>query len=105
MAQPSRMPNYDVRNDGIGPYAVFYCETCSREYRSRPEATATIAKDLGRKAMGGLLRNIPLVGSAVADNVAGEDPRYTLSLTSEQLDKAWQQVQGQFQGDPQLLGL
>jgi hypothetical protein len=103
MAEPSRMPNYDVRNDGIGPYAVFYCETCSREYRSRPDSTATVAKDLGRKAMGGLLRNIPLVGNAVADNVAGEDPRYTLSLTPQQLDKAWEQVRHQFRECPTCL--
>jgi len=103
MAEPSRMPNYDVRNDGIGPYAVFYCESCSREYRSRPDTTATIAKDIGRKAMGGLLRNIPLVGSTVASNVAAEDPRYTLSLTNEQLDKAWDQVKHQFRECPTCL--
>ncbi len=103
MAEPSRMPNYDVRNDGIGPYAVFYCETCSREYRSRPDATATVAKDLGRKAMGGLLRNIPLVGNVVADSAEGEDPRYTLSLTSEKLDKAWEQVRHQFRECPTCL--
>jgi hypothetical protein len=26
----SRMPRYDVRNDGAGPYAVFYCDACER---------------------------------------------------------------------------
>ena len=103
MAEPSRMPNYDVRNDGIGPYAVFYCETCSREYRSKPETAATVAKDIGRKAMGGLLRNIPVVGSTVASNVAGEDHRYSRNLTSQQLDKAWEQVQPQFRECPTCL--
>ena len=71
--------------------------------RDRPDTTATIAKDIGRKAMGGLLRNIPLVGSSVASNVAAEDPRYTLSLTNEQLDKAWDQVKHQFRECPTCL--
>jgi len=31
MSAPSRMPRYDVRNDGVGPYAVFYCDKCDRE--------------------------------------------------------------------------
>ncbi len=79
MAEPSRMPNYDVRNDGIGPYAVFYCETCDREHRSQPDVTSTLTKDIGRQSMGGLLRKVPLVGGVVADSVAGEDPRYTYS--------------------------
>ena len=69
---PSRMPRYDVRNDGAGPYAAFYCDKCDREYRSQPDVGATIAKDVGRSAVGGFLRRIPLVGDAVADNVVGE---------------------------------
>jgi len=103
MAEPSRMPNYDVRNDGIGPYAVFYCETCSREHRSQPDVKATVTKDLGRQAMGGLLRKVPLVGNVVADNVVGEDPRYTYSLTPEQLEKAWDQVKDRFRECPTCL--
>jgi hypothetical protein len=94
------MPRYDVRNDGIGPYAVFYCETCDREYRSQPDVTATIAKDVGRQAMGGFLRNIPLVGGALAEGSAREDPRYTYSLTPQQLDKAWGQVKDRFRECP-----
>lgn len=103
MTEPSRMPNYDVRNDGIGPYAVFYCEYCDREYRSQPEVGTTIAKDVGRQAMGGFLRNIPLVGGALAENVAGEDPRYTMALTAQQLDKAWGQVKDRFRECPTCL--
>jgi hypothetical protein len=103
MTEPSRMPRYDVRNDGIGPYAVFYCESCDREYRSQPDTTATIAKDVGRKAMGGLLRNIPVVGGAISTNVTGQDPRYTLSLTPQQLEKAWQQVSNRFRECPTCL--
>jgi len=40
-ATPSRMPHYDTRNDGVGPYAVFYCDVCSREYRSQPDVAGT----------------------------------------------------------------
>jgi hypothetical protein len=97
------MPRYDIRNDGIGPYAVFYCETCDREYRSQPEVVNTIAKDIGKQAMGGFLRKIPLFGEAVADNVTGEDPRYTINLTSQQLEKAWNQVKVNFRECPTCL--
>ena len=100
MTEPSRMPNYDVRNDGAGPYAVFYCESCNREYRSQPDYAATITKDVGRQAVGGLLRNIPLVGGALSSNVAGQDPRYTYDLTPQQLDKAWSQVKDRFRECP-----
>ena len=100
MGEPTRMPRYDVRNDGVGPYAVFYCETCDREYRSQPAVAATIAKDVGRQAAGGLLRRIPLFGDAIADNVTGEDPRYTYNLTADQLEKAWEQVKDRFRECP-----
>jgi hypothetical protein len=96
----NRMPNHDIRNDGIGPYAVFYCERCSREYRSQPNIGQTIAKDLGRDALGGALRGIPLFGSKIADNVVGEDPRYIMHLTPQQLDAAWKQLQVSFRECP-----
>jgi hypothetical protein len=96
METPARMPRYDVRNDGIGPYAVFYCEKCEREYRSKPSIKDTIAKDIGRQAAGGFLRNIPLFGNAVADSVVGEDPRYIYALNDQQLDSAWQEVGANF---------
>ena len=50
MTETSRMLRYDVRNDGIGPYAVFYCDKCEREYRSQPDVTGAIAKDIGLQA-------------------------------------------------------
>lgn len=103
MAEPSRMPRYDIRNDGIGPYAVFYCETCDREYRSKPEIKETITKDIGKKAFGGLLRNIPLVGDAIAESVTGEDPRYTINMSDQQLEKAWEQVKVNFRECPTCL--
>ncbi len=100
MTEPSRMPNYDVRNDGQGPYAVFYCEACDREYRSQPDLTATITKDVGRQAMGGLLRNIPVVGGTLSSNMANQDPRYIYDLTPQQLEKAWNQVKSRFRECP-----
>ncbi len=100
MAPFSRMPRYDVRNDGAGPYAIFYCDSCSREFRSQRDLANSVAQDIGRQAFSGLLRKVPLVGSAVADNVVGEDPRYSMKLTPPQLDAAWKQVQGQFRECP-----
>jgi len=94
------MPRYDIRNDGIGPYAVFYCETCDREYRSQPTVVDTIAKDVGRQAAGGLLRRIPILGDAIADSVEGEDPRYSYDLSAEQMEKAWGQVKDRFRECP-----
>ena len=103
MSPISRMPRYDVRNDGIGPYVVFYCETCDREYRSQPDLGGTIKQDLGRSALGGLLRKVPLVGGSVADNVVGEDQRYTTSLSPDEIEAAWAKVQVNFRECPTCL--
>jgi hypothetical protein len=100
MTNFSRMPRYDIRNDGIGPYAVFYCESCQREFRSQPDVAGAMAQDLGRDVASGLLRKVPIFGSAVANSVVGEDPRYTRQLNAQQLDKAWSQVQVQFRECP-----
>jgi ribosomal protein L32 len=100
MATFSRMPRYDVRNDGAGPYAVFYCDICSREFRSQPDIGNTVTKDIGRQAMGGLLRKVPLVGGAVAQSVTGDDPRYTYKMTPAQVESAWKQVQENFRQCP-----
>jgi len=94
----TRMPRYEVRNDGIGPYAVFFCEKCDREFRSTPDVGGTVVKEVGRSALGGLLRNVPLVGAA-ADR-ALDDQRYTTSLTQQQLDAAWKQVEANFHECP-----
>lgn len=95
-----RMPNYDVRNDGVGPYAVFYCEKCNREYRSQPDVRATITNDIARQTLGGFLRKIPVVGDAVANSTVQNDPRYTYNLTPDQLEKAWQEIQVNFRECP-----
>jgi membrane protease subunit (stomatin/prohibitin family) len=100
MATFSRMPRYEIRNDGAGPYAIFYCDSCSREFRSQPDIANTLTKDVGRSALGGLLRKVPLVGGVVADNVAGEDPRYSYKMNTAQLDSAWKQVQQHFRECP-----
>lgn len=103
MPEPSRMPRYDIRNDGIGPYAVFYCESCDREYRSQPETAATIGQDVARQSMGGLLRRVPIVGGALSDNVTRDDLRYSTHLSEQQLDKAWNQVRDRFHECPTCL--
>lgn len=103
MSDFSRMPRYDIRNDGIGPYAVFYCEMCGREFRSQPDVGATVKQDLGRGVTSDILRRVPIFGSAVANNVVGEDPRYSLKMTPDQLAHAWQQVQVQFRECPTCL--
>ncbi len=100
MSSFSRMPRYDVRNDGAGPYGVFYCDSCGREFRSQPDVINTVTQDLGKQALGGLLRKVPLVGNTVANNVTGEDPRYTYKLTPAQLENAWKQAQVHFRECP-----
>lgn len=100
MATTSRMPRYDIRNDGAGPYAVFYCDLCNREFRSQPDVTGTIANDIGRQAMGGVLRGVPLFGRAIADQVTGPDPRYATHLSPAQLQAAWSQVADRFHECP-----
>lgn len=100
MTSFSRMPRYDIRNDGYGPYAIFYCDVCGREFRSRPDVGKAVTQDIGRSALGGLLRKVPLVGGAVADNVVGEDPRYSLKMDEKQLEAAWVQVQEHFRQCP-----
>jgi len=94
------MPRYDIRNDGLGPFAIFYCDVCGREYRSQPDVTNTITSDIGKQAVGGLLRKLPLVGNTVANSVAGEDQRYAQNLNPQQLEKAWNQVKDRFRECP-----
>jgi len=96
----SRMPRYDIRNDGAGPYAIFYCDVCSREFRSHPDFASTVKQDISKQAASGFLRKIPLLGGIVADSVTGEDPRYSYKMNAQQLDAAWKQVQDNFRECP-----
>lgn len=100
MAIPGRMPRYTVQNDGAGPYAIFYCECCEREFRSQADIKNSIQTDIGRRVAGDLLRKVPLFGGALAENVAGEDPRYVYTLTAAQLQAHWNQVKDRFRECP-----
>ena len=100
MSDYSHMPRYDVRNDGAGPYAIFYCDSCNREFRSQPDIGNTVVQDIGRQALGGLFRKVPLVGGAMASSVVGEDPRYSRNMTPAQVEAAWKQTQNHFRECP-----
>ena len=100
MATPSKKPRNQIYNDGMGPYGVFYCDACSREYRSQPDVTGTIKQDVGNRAMRGFLRGIPLVGGIAADAIVGEDVRYSHTMTEGQLNDAWKQVADRFHECP-----
>ncbi len=100
MPVPSRMPRYDVRNDGTGPYAIFYCDRCGREHRSQPNIGGTIANNIGNDVAGNLMRNIPFFGGAIANNMERNDSRYIYDLTSQQLNEHWNQVQQYFRECP-----
>jgi hypothetical protein len=94
------MPRYDIRNDGAGPYGIFYCDACGREFRSQPNIGNTIAQDIGRQTLGGLLRKVPIIGDAAASSLTGDDPRYSYKMDAGQLDDAWKQVQEHFRECP-----
>lgn len=93
-----RMPRYYVSNEGMGPYATFYCDKCNREYRSQPDFKQTVTEDVKKGAFGGLLRNVPLVGDSMANNM--EQDRYRTAMTQEELAKAWSEVESYFRECP-----
>jgi hypothetical protein len=82
----------------MGPYAVFYCDRCGRDYRSQPNVADTVKQDVTRGALGGLLRNVPLVGSSIAHNM--ENDRYRNNMSQEELNAAWGQVEQYFRECP-----
>lgn len=94
-----RMPRYDISNDGMGPYAVFYCDRCGREYRSNPSVGTTVKESIQRGALGGFLRNIPIVGDQAANQV--ENDRYRSDLTPDELSSAWSQTSQYFRECPE----
>jgi hypothetical protein len=93
-----RMPRYTVLNSGMGPYAEFYCDKCNRDYRSQPSVTQTVTDDIKRGALGGLLRNVPLVGQSMANDMYND--RYRNTMTQHELDSAWKQVEQYFRECP-----
>jgi membrane protease subunit (stomatin/prohibitin family) len=104
MSAPSRIPRYDVRNDGTGPFAIFYCDECYREFRSTPSLGGAIAssltQDLGQQVKSSLLRKVPLVGRDLANNLNRDDPRYSMDLSGAKLEAAWNQVKDRFRECP-----
>src|SRR5689334_5955433 len=98
MTAPSRMPRYTVSNDGVGPYANFYCDRDEREYRSTPSVQQTLTDSVKRSAFGGLLRNVPLVGNAAANQI--ENNQYRNTMNQEELAAAWGQVSQYFRECP-----
>lgn len=93
-----RMPRYYVSNEGMGAYAIFHCDRCDREYRSQPNIASTVTEDVKRGAFGGLLRNVPLVGDNMAYNV--EQDRYRTTMSAQELETAWADVQQYFRECP-----
>jgi hypothetical protein len=92
--EPTRQAPYSVYNDGTGPYAMFTCESCGRDYRAQPVLVQEVKETVAKSAFGGLLRNIPIVGDAAANQV--DNDRYRNTLTKDELDKAWGEVKVNF---------
>jgi hypothetical protein len=92
--EPTRKAPYSVYNDGTGPYAMFTCESCGRDYRAQPVLVEEVKEQITKSAFGGLLRNIPVVGNAAANHV--ENDRYRNTLTNDELEKAWAEVKVNF---------
>ena len=82
-----RMPRYNISNDGMGPYAIFHCDRCDREYRSNPSIATTVKESVTRGALGGFLRNVPLVGDSAANQL--ENDRYRTDMSPAELASAW----------------
>ena len=92
--ETTRKAPYSVYNDGTGPYAIFTCESCGRDYRAQPVLVEEVKETVAKSAFGGLLRNIPLVGNAAANQV--DNDRYRNTLTNDELEKAWAEVKVNF---------
>jgi hypothetical protein len=92
--ETTRKAPYSVNNDGTGPYAMFTCESCGRDYRAQPVLVEEVKETIAKSAFGGLLRNIPIVGNAAANQV--DNDRYRNTLTNDELEKAWAEVKVNF---------
>ncbi|MEI7745162.1 MAG: zinc ribbon domain-containing protein [Chloroflexota bacterium] len=92
--ETTRKAPYSVYNDGSGPYAMFSCESCGRDYRAQPVLVQEVKETIAKSAFGGLLRNIPIVGNAAANQV--DNDRYRNTLTNDELEKAWAEVKVNF---------
>ena len=52
--EPTRKAPYSVYNDGTGPYAMFTCESCGRDYRAQPVLVEEVKETITKSAFGGL---------------------------------------------------
>ncbi|HUR16107.1 MAG TPA: zinc ribbon domain-containing protein [Candidatus Limnocylindrales bacterium] len=93
-----RMPRYDVSNDGMGPYAIFYCDRDGREYRSTPNIATTVKENVTRGALGGFLRNVPILGDQAANQV--DNDRYRTDMSADELNSAWNATKQYFRSCP-----
>jgi hypothetical protein len=94
MIMATKMARNEIRNDGAGPYAVFYCDICSKEFRSNPDVASEVKKGVGQGLMKGLLRSIPVVGYDVAGAVGSATGK--AEMNAKQLERAWNQVSDNF---------
>jgi uncharacterized OB-fold protein len=98
MVAPTHMPRYTISNEGMGPYATFYCDRDEREYRSTPSVRSTVTDTVKRGALGGFLRNVPIVGNTVANQM--DNDRYRTDMSQEELASAWGQTSQYFRECP-----
>lgn len=98
MAVPNRMPRYEVRNAGSGPFVVFYCEVCGQAVNSQPVGHASAIEDAGKQIASNLLGKIPIVGSTLATNVTQSD------LGIGKVEEAGMQAFGNFLGKIPIVG-
>ena len=83
-----------------GRMQFFTVNAATANFAASPISKTPSPRDMGRKVAGDLLRKVPLFGGALADNVAGEDPRYVYNLTADQLQAHWNQVKDRFRECP-----
>jgi hypothetical protein len=95
-----RMPRYDIRNDGMGPYGVFYCDCCNREFRSQPDVGGAVVQDPGRKVAGACCAKYPCLAMRWRITWLGKIPAYSMRLAPALFDSAWKQVQVNFRECP-----
>jgi DNA-directed RNA polymerase subunit RPC12/RpoP len=94
MIMETKMARNEIRNDGSGPYAIFYCALCSKEFRSNPNVASEVTKGVGQGLFKGLLRAIPVVGYDVSNAVGSASGK--TAMNQKQLEKAWAEVSANF---------
>ena len=94
MAKPGRMPRFEAKHDNGSVVVAFYCELCQRAAYSQPISPLDSSlQQVGREAVGGLIRHIPVVGETVADTLVGPE---TQGSSSEAFGALVQNVSKEF---------